>query len=105
MRRQAVVGASSGPDPDDEPHVSARGAVGSKDLLRATRSAVRWRVPVSSVGMLGSGTSCTLARTILARSLVTTTAPSIFDSSRSRWALKSTSRWKPPVASCSTTLS
>src|SRR5437764_301527 len=31
-------------------------------MLRATRSAVRWRVPVSDVGTFGFGTRCTLAR-------------------------------------------
>ena len=31
-------------------------------MERATRSAVRWRVPVSEVGTLGFGTRCTLAR-------------------------------------------
>ena len=31
-------------------------------MERATRSAVRWRVPVSVVGTEGSGTRCTLAR-------------------------------------------
>ncbi len=30
-----------------------------------TRSAVRWRVPDSSVGMAGSGTICTAARRML----------------------------------------
>ena len=31
-------------------------------IERATRSAVRWRVPVSDVGTFGFGTRCTLAR-------------------------------------------
>jgi allophanate hydrolase subunit 1 len=71
----------------------------------ATRSAVRWRVPVSSVGISGSGTNCTPARTMRDRSPVTTTPPSIFDSSRSRVAENSTSSVKPPVHSASTALS
>ena len=51
-----------------------------------TRSAVRCRVPDSSVGIAGSGTSCTAARRILVQSRSTTIAPSIFASSRSRVA-------------------
>ena len=50
----------------------------------AVRSAERCRVPDSSVGMEGSGTSWTLARRIRLPSLDSTTAPSIFDSSRNR---------------------
>ncbi len=50
----------------------------------AVRSAERCRVPDSSVGIDGSGTSCTLARTMRLPSVDSTTAPSIFDSSRSR---------------------
>ena len=41
-----------------------------KPVCLATRSAVRCRVPVSSVGIVGSGTSCTPARRILVQSLV-----------------------------------
>ena len=70
-----------------------------------TRSAVRWRVPDSSVGIAGSGTSCTAARRILVQSRSTTMAPSILASSRSRVALNSTSRTKPPVHMVSTSLS
>ena len=50
----------------------------------AVRSAERCRVPDSSVGIDGSGTNCTLARRMRVPSLDSTTAPSIFDSSRSR---------------------
>ena len=46
------------------------------------RSAERCLVPDSSVGMDGSGTNCTLARRMRLPSLDSTTAPSIFDSSR-----------------------
>jgi hypothetical protein len=64
---------------------------------------------VPGAGLLGddrgSGTSCTLAAHDLAEVAVTTSAPSIFDSSRSRCAEKSTSSSKPPVDSASTTLS
>ena len=70
-----------------------------------TRSAVRCRVPDSSVKIAGSGTSWTAARRIRVQSRSTTIAPSIFASSRSRVALNSTSSTKPPVDSWSTTLS
>ena len=50
----------------------------------AVRSAERCRVPDSSVGIDGSGTNWTLARRMRVPSLDSTTAPSIFDSSRSR---------------------
>ncbi len=49
-----------------------------------TRSAVRCRVPVSSVGIDASGTSCTPARRILVLSLSRMSAPSSLHSSRSR---------------------
>ena len=68
----------------------------------AVRSALRCRVPDSSVGIDGSGTSCTLARTIRAPSVDRTTAPSIFDSSRSRVGANATSRSKPPAQMLST---
>ncbi len=51
-------------------------------VCRATRSAVRWRVPVSMVSMVGSGISWTPARTIRPVSAVSTMAPSILASSR-----------------------
>ena len=63
---------------------------------RATRSAVRCRVPVSDVGRSGSGTRCTLARTILVRSADRMTAPSIFAISESRCGLNAASSWSPP---------
>ena len=47
-------------------------------IWRATRSAVRWRVPVSVVGMSGSGTRCTLARATRVPSEARMIAPSIF---------------------------
>ena len=77
-----------------------------KPVCRATRSAVRCRVPDSSVGIVGSGIRCTPARTIRVPSLASTiTAPSILASSRSRVAENSTSSAKPPVHSDSTTRS
>ena len=71
-------------------------------IWRATRSAVRWRVPVSAVGMFGSGTRCTLARTIREQSAVTMIAPSILASSESRWGVNSASRRNPPEQTPST---
>jgi hypothetical protein len=63
---------------------------------RATRSAVRCRVPVSVVGVDGSGMRWTFARAIREASLATMIAPSIFASSESRCGLNSASRRKPP---------
>ena len=71
-------------------------------IWRPTRSAVRWRVPVSEVGMLGSGTRCTLARATRDVSEARMMAPSIFASSDSRWGVNSASRRKPPEHTCST---
>ena len=51
---------------------------------RATRSAVRWRVPVSMVGMVALGIRWTLARAMRAASADTMMAPSILASSDSR---------------------
>ncbi|CAB4931248.1 unannotated protein [freshwater metagenome] len=76
-----------------------------KPVCRATRSAVRCRVPDSSVGMVGSGMRCTPARTMRLPSVETITAPSILASSRSRVADSATSRAKPPVHWDSTTRS
>ena len=59
------------------------------------RAAVRWRVPVSAVGSVASGLRWKLARRILVRSLSTTTAPSILQSSNNRFAVKETSSLKP----------
>ena len=61
----------------------------ARPVCLLTRSAVRCRVPDSSVGIAGSGTSWTAARRILVQSLSTTMAPSIFASSRSRVELNS----------------
>ena len=71
-------------------------------MERATRSAVRWRVPVSEVGTLGLGTRCTLARAMRLASGARTMAPSIFASSDSRWGLKAASSRKPPEQMLST---
>ena len=54
---------------------------------RATRSAVRCRVPVSLVGTVGSGTRCTLARAMRPPSVDMMIAPSIFASSDRRCGL------------------
>ena len=67
-------------------------------MLRATRSAVRWRVPVSHVGTLGFGTRWTLARAIRVASGARMMAPSIFASSLSRCGVNSASIRKPPRA-------
>src|SRR3954452_8780278 len=64
---------------------------------RATRSAVRCRVPVSMVSTAGSGISWTPALTIRADSTSRTIAPSILASSRRAVGLNGTSRAKPPV--------
>ena len=77
----------------------------TKSVCLATRSAVRCRVPCSSVGMSGFGSSCTAARSSRLASLSQMTAPSILASSRSRWAVNSTSSANPPLAMLSTVLS
>ena len=69
---------------------------------RATRSAVRWRVPVSDVGTFGSGTRCTLARAMRLASEARMIAPSIFASSDSRCGLNAASSKKPPEQMLST---
>ena len=71
-------------------------------IERATRSAVRWRVPVSDVGTLGLGTRWTLARAMRLASLARMMAPSIFASSDRRWGLKAASSRKPPEQMLST---
>ena len=63
---------------------------------RATRSAVRWRVPVSVVGTFGFGTRWTLARAMRLASAARMMAPSILASSDSRCGLNSASSRKPP---------
>ena len=74
-------------------------------VCRATRSAVRWRVPVSSDGMDGSGIRWTAARVIRVMSRSMMMPPSILASSRRPVAVNGTSRVKPPVQIDSTTRS
>ena len=69
---------------------------------RATRSAVRWRVPVSLVGTVGSGTRWTLARAMRLPSVEMMIAPSILASSDSRCGLYGASTRKPPEQIAST---
>ena len=71
-------------------------------VCRPVRSAVRCRVPDSTVGIVGSGVRCTLARTIRLASSLSTTEPSILHSSRSRVDENSTSSRKPPSHRSST---
>ena len=52
----------------------------SASVCLDTRSAVRWRVPVSTERIVGSGISCTFAHTILVTFALRTIAPSIFAS-------------------------
>ncbi len=63
---------------------------------RATRSAVRWRVPVSVVGIEASGIRWTFARAIREASAARMMAPSILASSERRWGLNSASSRNPP---------
>ena len=71
-------------------------------IERATRSAVRCRVPVSVVGTLGFGTRWTLARAMRLASEARMMAPSILASSDSRWGLKAASSRNPPEQMFST---
>ena len=71
-------------------------------IERATRSAVRWRVPVSDVGTFGLGTRWTLARAMRLASAARMMAPSILASSDRRWGLKAASSRKPPEQMLST---
>ena len=82
--------------------MSSETEITGTSMERATRSAVRWRVPVSEVGTLGLGTRCTLARAMRLASGARTMAPSIFASSDSRWGLKAASSRKPPEQMLST---
>ena len=50
----------------------------SASICFETRSAVRWRVPVSEEWIVGSGISWTLAQAIFVASALRTIAPSIF---------------------------
>ena len=74
-------------------------------VCRATRSAVRWRVPDSSVAIDGSGMRCTPARRMRLMSLSRMIAPSILASSRRPVAENGTSRANPPVDIASTSRS
>ena len=65
-------------------------------IERATRSAVRCRVPVSEVGMVASGIRWTLARAIREALAARMMAPSILASSDRRWGLNSASSRNPP---------
>ena len=67
-------------------------------IERATRSAVRWRVPVSDGGMVALGMRWTLARAIREASAARMMAPSILASSERRWGLNSASSRNPPDA-------
>ena len=53
-------------------------AMTSASVCLETRSAVRWRVPVSSERIVGSGISWTLASAIFVALALRTIAPSIF---------------------------
>ena len=71
-------------------------AITGYPVCLATRSAVRCRVPDSSVGTPGSGTSWTAARTIVRAAASSTIAPSILASSRRRVGENSTFSSNPP---------
>ena len=71
-------------------------AITGTPVCNAVRSAERCRVPDSSVGSEGSGTSCTFARRMRVPSVDSTTAPSILHSSRNRVGANATSISKPP---------
>ena len=71
-------------------------------IERATRSAVRCRVPVSDVGTFGLGTRCTLARAMRLASGARMMAPSILASSERRCGLNAASSRKPPEQMFST---
>src|SRR3954452_14548628 len=71
-------------------------------IERATRSAVRWRVPVSLVGTFGFGTRCTFARAMRLASAARMIAPSIFASSLKRCGLNAASSRNPPEQMLST---
>ncbi len=71
-------------------------------VWRATRSAVRWRVPVSAVTIDGSGIRWTPAIRMRVASRSRMIAPSILASSRSPVAVNGTSSANPPVDIAST---
>ena len=52
----------------------------SASVCLEMRSAVRWRVPVSDVRIVGSGISCTLHQAIFVALAFSAIAPSIFAS-------------------------
>ena len=62
----------------------------------ATRSAVRWRVPVSAEAIVGSGMSWTFAYAIREADSLTMIAPSIFASSKRSCGVNGTSSAIPP---------
>ena len=82
--------------------MSSETVITGTSIWRPTRSAVRWRVPVSDVGTLGSGTRCTLARATRDVSEARMIAPSILASSESRWGVNSASSRNPPEQTDST---
>ena len=71
-------------------------------VSRLMRAAVRWRMPVSLVGRLGSGLRWKLARRICVRSRSTTMAPSILESSNRRLAVNEMLSGKPSLPAEST---
>ena len=71
-------------------------------VSRLMRAAVRWRMPVSLVGRLGSGLRWKLARRICVRSRSTTMAPSILESSNRRFAVNEMLSGKPSLPAEST---
>ena len=66
-------------------------------VSRLMRAAVRWRMPVSLVGRLGSGLRWKFARRICVRSRSTTMAPSILESSNRRFAVNEMLSGKPSL--------
>ena len=66
-------------------------------VSRLMRAAVRWRMPVSLVGRLGSGLRWKFARRICVRSRSTTMAPSILESSNRRFAVNEILSGKPSL--------
>ena len=77
--------------------IASETAMTGTSMVRATRSAVRWRVPVSEVGIVALGTRCTLARAMREASAARMMAPSILANSERRCGLYSASSRKPPV--------
>ena len=90
-----LVLAAAGVDVDDA-HLLADADTTGTSSERATRSAVRCRVPVSLVGTVGSGTRWTLARAMRPPSSREMIAPSILANSDSRCGLNGASTRNPP---------